>query len=697
VQGASEVRGGDTTIGNRLQVEKPAKQGAAQGLQVTGATEVKGRLSVRGLTEITSGGLDVQGTSLLAGRATVKGQLVVEHPTARTDAARVTGDCTFRNGLDARKLDLAEGATIAGSSVVKGKLEVTEAVTTDSLRVKGPAVVSGIFTATDWEGHQTFVKALADNGDPDGDQVLNKDDNCPGTANPDQRDLDLDGLGDPCDQDRDGDGHPNVADCEPDAASAYPHPSPDLCNGLDDDCDGQTDEDYAGAGRPCSTGLGGACDPGLERCTGGAIACLPSAQLRPEACNGADDDCNGRIDDLPADACDTGLSGECAAGRPDCEGNQRVCRSDLLSVPEQCDGVDNDCNGVIDDLPDEYCETGEPGVCAAGRIECRPDPTCVGLRAPLAMELCDNLEDDDCDGQADEGCPVGCAAAGALDLAGGSGAGLPPLNRYRGSCAGRGAGERVFTFTAPSDGRWVIDSAGSRFDTVLYARRGACEDGGELSCNDDWHGTLTGRIVLELKRGEQIWVFLDSYAGRGGAWQLAVCNEADADGDGVSGCAGDCDEQDAAVHPGAPDVDGDGLDTDCDGEVDEDAPPPCDAVEALEPAGSQGDALPAATQTRGSCQSQDGAGERVFRFRAPTAGRWVFSTRGSSFDTALYARAECGDPGAQLACNDDWSGLTSRIELELRQGELVWVFVDSYTGNGAWQLSVCNAGQGACP
>jgi hypothetical protein len=56
------------------------------------------------------------------------------------------------------------------------------------------------------------------NPDTDGDGVNDSVDNCPNAANPDQADLDDDGLGDACDPDKDGDRHPNGSDnCPSDA------------------------------------------------------------------------------------------------------------------------------------------------------------------------------------------------------------------------------------------------------------------------------------------------------------------------------------------------------------------------------------------------------------------------------------------------------------------------------------------------
>jgi hypothetical protein len=61
---------------------------------------------------------------------------------------------------------------------------------------------------------------VSDNGDQDGDGVPDGSDNCPAVANPDQADLDHDGLGDACDSDRDGDGVPNTSDGCPDVPAA---------------------------------------------------------------------------------------------------------------------------------------------------------------------------------------------------------------------------------------------------------------------------------------------------------------------------------------------------------------------------------------------------------------------------------------------------------------------------------------------
>lgn len=99
----------------------------------------------------------------------------------------------------------------------------------------------------------------------------------------------------------------------------------------------------------------------------------------------------------------------------------------------------------------------------------------------------------------------------------------------------------------------------------------------------------------------------------------------------------------------------------------------------------QGSTLGASDDALGSC-GQFAAPDFTFGFEAPFGGEFVFDTSGSSFDTVLHvAEGVCGD---ELACNDDFIGLSSRLVLELDAGEQVSVVVDGIDGGAAGPFSL---------
>ncbi|MCK5797027.1 MAG: DUF4114 domain-containing protein, partial [Deltaproteobacteria bacterium] len=118
-------------------------------------------------------------------------------------------------------------------------------------------------------------------------------------------------------------------------------PSAEICNGVDDNCNGKADENIF---RPCSS----ACGTGQEQCffsndgdpTNDWKNCT-ATQPTGETCNGIDDDCNGAIDDgLTGSTCQ---SAEGCLGTNVCQHGSWVCDAPAKTA-EVCDGKDNDCD-----------------------------------------------------------------------------------------------------------------------------------------------------------------------------------------------------------------------------------------------------------------------------------------------------------------------------------------------------------------
>jgi len=264
--------------------------------------------------------------------------------------------------------------------------------------------------------------------DPDADsevcfgktQKLNADLNCDGwlgnqdlnfqvaivmdkTMGPDGADYDGDGRLNFCDDDSDGDGDPDVTDCEP-LNAAVGHTVPEACNYMDEDCDGQVDEDLG----TTTCGLAG-CENTVFNCVQGELQeCDPYLGATPEECNDVDDDCDGAVDeefptkDLPCDGADTDL---CEYGTWTCTpgGSGVECiNEEYEDVVEICDGLDNDCDGEVDDVVDFGFTTCGLGVCRHTVPNCENGELTVCDPMEGAWEEEADGLDNDCDGVADE-------------------------------------------------------------------------------------------------------------------------------------------------------------------------------------------------------------------------------------------------------------------------------------------------------
>ena len=371
-----------------------------------------------------------------------------------------------------------------------------------------------------------------------------------------------------------------------------PAPAAEICDGVDNDCDGATDE--AGA-LGCVTryadmdddGHGGdadaAClceDDAVHTLTVGGDCDDTTPEISPsavEVCNDIDDDCDGETDEEGAGNCvphyrDGDLDGYAVPGPSRCLcapegeftaaalGDCNDANGDVSpGTPERCNGEDEDCDGLIDeagasDCTNYYRDGDDDGYGQDDDVHCLCAPAApytmltggdcndaLGAVHPGVPEVCNSF-DDDCDGQTDEDA---------------------------GDC-------RVFFRDEDDDGFGVTgDSQCLCLPAPPYraVAGGDCDDSADAvspvaaeRCNDvddDCDGVTDGALDLPdctpyFHDGDG-----DSY-GR--------------DGDSVCACApppdhgalvgGDCDDASGDVHPDAPDP-CNGVDDDCDGETDE--------------------------------------------------------------------------------------------------------------------------------
>jgi hypothetical protein len=436
---------------------------------------------------------------------------------------------------------------------------------------------------------------------PGADEVCNgEDDDCDGTTDEDEAvdvatwfaDVDGDGFGDAastdidCDQPTDYVG--DATDCD-DSQGAVNPDADEVCNGQDDDCDGDTDEDeaidvntwYADVdhdkfGDATSTDIN--CDQPVgfvadaTDCDDNDDTQNPDAD---EVCNGEDDDCDGDVDeDSAVDVLtwyadsDSDSYGDAASADIDCDqptgfvADNTDCDDDDASqhpgADEVCNGEDDDCDGDVDedsavDVLTWYADTdGDTfGDAASADIDCDQPTGFVAdntdcddgdaAQYPGAPEHC-NGEDDDCDGSTDED--------SAVD---------------------------VLTWYADTDADTFGDATSPDIDcdqpTGYVADNTDCDDdddtqhpGADEHCNgedDDCDGSTDEDSAVDV---------LTWYADTDGdTFGDATSSDIDCDQPtGFVAGTGDCDDTRADVNPSGQEIcDEDNADEDCDGRADD--------------------------------------------------------------------------------------------------------------------------------
>jgi hypothetical protein len=230
-------------------------------------------------------------------------------------------------------------------------------------------------------------------------------------------DDDCDGIVPTSELDQDGDGYrPCTGDCNDTNPGVHPG-AIDICDNLDNDCNPATPNGNVDprVGVACDGSDADLCPEGVTFCTGiGTIGCTDNTTGTFDVCNGIDDDCDpasadGSEDQLNGTSCDGPDSDRCVEGHYFCVNGTMTCDDNTGSNLDLCNGVDDDCDnsspdGSEDPLVGTPCDGPDSDLCKEGTYFCSGGALGCNDNSSNNPEICGNGLDDDCDGAIDEGC-----------------------------------------------------------------------------------------------------------------------------------------------------------------------------------------------------------------------------------------------------------------------------------------------------
>ena len=205
--------------------------------------------------------------------------------------------------------------------------------------------------------------------------------------------------------DIDGDGFIET-DCAANIASINPEET-EICDNIDNNCSGSIDDNIDDIIVGIDTGE---CQQGISKCING-ITTITQTEIKPinEFCDGKDNDCNDLVDDNIDDIVTGSNTGECQVGIKRCVNKElAVIQEEIKPISELCDGKDNNCNNIIDDMADIISGTNT-GECQVEIKRCvNEEVILIQEEITPTDEICDNL-DNNCNNQIDENLFKNCS------------------------------------------------------------------------------------------------------------------------------------------------------------------------------------------------------------------------------------------------------------------------------------------------